>query len=99
MDEENQGKDQNWKTPKAITEMPELMPWESSYVEAFYKLSSSRQSGMGLGAIPYSEITNYCDFWNESDPELFIYIIQKSDNAYLEEYNRQQEAKNPKKGK
>lgn len=99
MDEENQGVDPNWKTPKAILDMPEMMPWEKPYVQAFYTLTSSRQSGMGLGAIPYSEMTNYCQFWDVADPELFIHIMQKCDNAYLEEYNRQQEAKNPKKGK
>jgi len=96
MDDENQGKP-GWETPTALKEMPEIAAWEHKYVQAFYALTNSRQSGMGLGAIPYSELTNYCDFWHEPDPELFIYVLQQADSAYMDEYNKQQEAKNPKK--
>lgn len=95
MHEENAGKP-DWETPTAIKEMPELEMWEAPYVKAFYMLSGSRQSGMGVGAILLSEILAYCDFFNEPEPELFLYIIQRMDSAFLEEYNRQQDAK-PKK--
>ena len=96
MDEENSGKP-GWETPTAIKEMPELMSWEAPYVTAFYTITSSRQSGMGVGPIPLSEILAYCQFFEVVEPELFLYIMQKCDNAYLIEYNAKQEAKNPKK--
>jgi hypothetical protein len=76
---------------------PDITMFESEYVNAFFTLTSSRQSGMGLGPIPLSEILAYCDFFEPEDPELLIHIIQRVDSAYLEEYNKEQERKNPKK--
>lgn len=68
----------------AITERPELIFSDEYYLTAFFKLSGSRQNGMGIGAIPLSEIINYCEFLEDDDPETFIDIIQHCDNTYME---------------
>ena len=81
---------------KPELEAPELEMWEVEYVEAFYRLTSSRATGFGIGAIPLSEITNYVEkpYFSITDPEAFIYVIQAADNAYISEHNKAQEAKN-----
>lgn len=57
------------------------------YLEVFSMLSSSRSVGMGVGAIPFSEIVCYVKNFGsiEDDDKDFIYIIQAIDNAYLKE--------------
>lgn len=66
------------------------------YLKDFYTLSSSRQSGMGLGAIPVSEILKFCEHFNIPDSDDFLYVIQKIDNAYLEFHREKQEQDKPK---
>lgn len=94
-DEKNQGKP-DWKTPSAITDRPELEFHEELYLKDFYTLSSSRQSGMGLGAIPVSEILKFCEHFEIPDSDDFLYVIQKIDNAYLEFHRDKQEQEKPK---
>ena len=72
-------------------EEPELESWEVEYVECFYMLNSSRASGMGVGAIPLSEILGYCSFFGVEEPRDFIKVIHAADNAYLNEYNKSKE--------
>lgn len=68
--------------------MPEINEiFDRPYVEAFEILSSSRQSGMGVGAIPLSEITNLYDRIQLGEEEDFIYIIQSADKALLKAYH------------
>lgn len=45
----------------ALADAPELYPDALPYWAAFIALSSSRQIGMGLGGIPYTEVTGYLD--------------------------------------
>lgn len=47
---------------------------------------------MGLGPIPFSEISNYCEFFSEEDPAMFIYVINRADQAYLQEQNKSGES-------
>lgn len=90
------------ENPDAFADVPDVDPpeithFESEYVSAFFMLTGSRQSGMGLGSIPLSEILKYCEFFEPEDPELLVHVIQRVDSAYLKEYNEEQERKNPKK--
>ena len=81
---------------KPEIDAPELELWEFGYVEAFYRLSPSRAIGFGgIGHIPLSEITNYADkpYFCIIDPEIFVYVIQAADNAYMDEHNKAQESK------
>lgn len=76
--------------PKALTSRPELEVWEATYIQDFYRLSSSRQQGMNVGAIPVSEILAYCEFFDIPEAEDFLYIIQSMDNAYMEKVAEKQ---------
>ncbi len=80
--------DPKYMVPKALTSLPDIHPLlDLPYVEAFYMLDSSRQAGMGLGAIPLSEITNLHDRIQLGELKEFITIIQAADMAYLKAYN------------
>jgi len=61
--------------------------FDQPYVDAYNMLSSSRQSGMGMGSIPLSEITNLYDRIQLGEEEDFISIIQIADNALLKAYS------------
>lgn len=80
-------------TPNAcVRDRPRLGMLESYYLGVFSELSPSRQIGMGaVGAIVYSEITNYCCFHNVLDPDFLIEVIQRVDAAYLGIVNKTQE--------
>lgn len=85
--------------PKFMEEKPELDTWTIYYLDAFYTLTNSRQTGMGLGNIPLSEITNYCDFFRVKDSDMFIKIIQSADRAFLRAYNEKKERDDANKRK
>lgn len=72
-------------------EAPELSANGYYYLNAFYRLNSSRSVGMGVGAIPLSEITNYCVYFEEDEPFIFIEIIQGIDSKYLSLRNKKDE--------
>lgn len=96
-DEAKSKSDPTWKTPSAIKDRPELEEYQSWYVEDFYRLTGSRQSGMGVGAVPVSEILIYGEKLGVGDLEEFLEVMQALDNAYLDEYNQKQQRENPKK--
>lgn len=80
--------DPTWETPKAVSSLPDIDPiFDQPYVDAFYMLDSSRPMGMGLGAIPLSEITNLYDRIQLGEEEEFMAIIQGADMAYLKAYH------------
>ena len=85
--------DDKWLSANTVTDEPELESWEVEYVEYFYLLSSSRASGMGVGAIPLSEILMCCDFFGITPAEDFIRIMQTADSAYLEEHRTAEDAR------
>ena len=77
----------NIDSQPAVVEMPEVNKWvELPYIDAFYILTGSRQSGMGLGRIPLSEILYYYEHFPIGRKMDFIYIIQYTDNMYLKAY-------------
>lgn len=60
------------------------------YLDAFFTLNPSRQSGMGIGYIPFTEIASYANNIGhiEEDVQDFVFVIQAMDSAYVEEVNR-----------
>lgn len=58
------------------------------YLEAFNRLSYSRQMGMGLGAIPVGEILFYANNMGIEDKEEFLIVMQACDNVFLEHHNK-----------
>ncbi len=77
----------------ALTEKPNLSFGDEFYLNSFFRLSSSRSVGMGVGNIPLSEIILYCDWIEESEPEVFVEIIQFMDSVYLDLQNKKNESK------
>jgi hypothetical protein len=72
---------------------PELVEIEVSYLvmylwESFLELNSTRQSGMGVNAISYSEIKAYCELTQTRFSPYEIKVIKMLDRAFLEHYNK-----------
>ena len=80
----------------ALLERPELIYIDEYYLKAFFRLSSSRQVGMGTGPIPLSEIILYCEWLEDQDTEEFIEVITHMDATYLEVKAEQDAAKSKK---
>lgn len=91
--------------PTALLTRPELDVIDISYLEAYYTLTGSRQTGMSVGAIPLSEIEAYVRLlgvpnWFETDDmniKAFVEVITKVDNSFLVEHHKEQEAQAKKK--
>lgn len=77
----------NFEEEPAVTSMPELDNlFELPYVEAFYRISSSRPINYGPGRIPTSEVLKYYEHFPLEDKESFLTIIQAADEAYVQAY-------------
>jgi hypothetical protein len=59
--------------------------------EWFLDLNSTRQSGMGMNAISYSEIKSWCELVGVSLSPYEIRVIKLLDRVYLEHYNSKQD--------
>lgn len=64
------------------------MPGDLQWVmDAFYRLSASRQVGMSVGPIPFEAVDAYADRYgirDGDDFETFHTLLRAADNAYLE---------------
>lgn len=58
------------------------------WYEAFWRLSTERQIGMGIGPIPASEIDRHVAGWDCEDAEVFEFCIRRMDEAYLMHQNK-----------
>ena len=88
--------------PQSYLDRPELNILEIGYWQAFNELSSSRQSGMGLGFIPYSEISAYLDEHHILDYEErfeWRYLITAIDTEFITIKNAEHERKTKVKNK
>lgn len=59
---------------------------ESHYMKVFTDLSRSRPSGMGISAIPISEVKSYCEYYGITDMNEradLLYIIQQMDEEFM----------------
>ncbi|MCG7598885.1 hypothetical protein MHM84_03740 [Halomonas sp. McH1-25] len=78
--------EQRGYAPQALLDRPELDLTERWYMQAFSALSPSRQSGMGVGGIPVSEIKAYAEFVDiVTEPDEFLAVIRAMDAVWLEE--------------
>lgn len=72
--------------PQALLDRPELDMTERWYMQAFATLSPSRQSGMGVGGIPLSEVRAYLDLFDTPvEVDEFVAVIRAMDACWLEE--------------
>jgi len=76
--------------PDKIANAPELLPGLELYYLAFMELTDSRQIGMGLGAIPWKVVHDYCEAYGLSDEqtEEMHHHMKEMDAAYLEHHRR-----------
>jgi len=48
------------------------------------ELSTARQSGMGIGPIPFTAIVEYFKIYELEDFDEFAYIIRRLDNVFMD---------------
>jgi hypothetical protein len=71
---------------KALKDEPVLNYAESHYMRVFTDLSRSRPVGMGVSAIPISEIKAYCEMFGITDLNEradLLFIIQQMDEEFM----------------
>lgn len=78
---------------------PPVLPLHLAWVrDAFYKLSTCRQSGFGLSPIPWTAVIRYSEYMELDDDETdrFDYLIGKLDDAVLRYYEEKNKPKDKK---
>ena len=90
--------------PKTIADAPVLEDaYQVNIHAAFWKLSTCRSIGMGVGAIPWDSIDRWAIRHGYSDDEIeyetFVYLIQQLDEEFLEYQNAKAERERGKHGK
>jgi hypothetical protein len=70
--------------PPALQNQPQLWAENQTLLEAFYRLNSTRQSGMnGAFAISISEINAYCQMFEIEECAEFFNAISACDDVYF----------------
>jgi hypothetical protein len=86
------------KAPEWFESVPELLPNESYYLEAFWALTTDRQAGMSTGPIPWSSVQRYGEAkgLDSANIEALHMIVRAMDNTFLgfvqDEQERQRKA-------
>lgn len=72
--------------PKRIENAPELENGLELFIQAFFELNTSRNTGFDYGPIPWIVISDYCDRLEIDDEqrEDVFYHIRALDSVYLE---------------
>lgn len=65
---------------------PHLDPGDASYLTAFWRLSSCRAIGMGLGQIPWRDIVAYAMHhgYDQERTDVLVTVIGEMDAGFLE---------------
>lgn len=95
--------------PERILNAPQLLRGLALYYNAFQDLSTSRQTGFGVGSIPWQAINDYCltyEVDGEQREDMFFFIA-RLDATYQEHVKKEQNlssgqqsaARTPKKGR
>ena len=90
---ERAAKDPNTKLPSALETLPTLTTETAYYYDVFTKLRRCWQPAMGHEPIPMSEITGYCEFLDDDDPEMFVEVITGADAVYMNYARKKAETK------
>ena len=85
--------------PDQLKNAPVLMDGQEFYWNAFWRLSSDRPVGMGLGPIPFSSVVMYASLYDMDHEGLteLAHIMQGMDNAFLK-YQQEKSDKEKKRG-
>jgi hypothetical protein len=73
--------------PEAL-EPPELLDGFGGWYEDFWRLSTERQIGFGIGPIPASAIDRHVSGWRYDDAEMFEFCIREMDGVYMRRQNK-----------
>jgi hypothetical protein len=81
-------KRQTGLTPKELEsiDMPHLIEYLWSY---FLELNNTRQSGMGVSSITYSEISAWCYLCDITLSPFEVKVIKLLDSVFVEHYNKE----------
>lgn len=74
-------------TPPEL-EYPDINPIINYVWEWFLELNSTRQSGMGVSGITYTEIKAWCELTGNQPSPYEIKIIKSLDRLFIEHYNK-----------
>ena len=84
------------RTPKELEDLVELPECMQEYWMWFIKLSNKRPSGMGISAIPYSEMLAFFELMGIT-PEIYeIEVLEAFDRIAMNHYQKQQEKQQTK---
>ena len=72
--------------PEAL-EPPDILDGYGGWHEDFWRLSTERQIGMGLGPIPASAIDKHTAGWDSEDAAVFEFCIRQMDDVYMKLQN------------
>jgi hypothetical protein len=92
-DKENflRGIEERGEVVPALLNKPELDEFLVPYWMAFQALSPSRRIGMGIGAIPLSEIESYIRIYgieDQEERENLVYLTGEMDRVFIEYCNK-----------
>lgn len=65
------------------------------WYDDFWRLSTERQIGMGVGPIPQSAIDRHVAGWSDEDADMFEFCIREMDGVYLMRANKSEESPTP----
>lgn len=84
------------RTPKELENLVELPSNMQEYWLWFIRLSNRRPSGMGVSAIPYSEMLAFFELIGVVADPIDIEIIEMFDRVAMKHYQKQQEKEQAK---
>lgn len=78
--------------PDRIANAPELIEGLELYFQAFLDLDGERDTGMGIGSIPWSKVKEYANFYDFDDEQTedLFFFIKRMDSAYIKRQNAKQ---------
>lgn len=85
--------------PKWAVDAPQLHAGLEFPFGAFFDLTGDRQSGMGVGPIPYMVLRSYGEAQGLEDEDLeeFIYLLREMDREFLS-YNQEVQERRRQRG-
>ena len=78
------------RTPKELEDLVELPDCMREYWIWFIRLSNRRPSGMGISAIPYSEMLAFFELMGIVPDPVEIEVIEAFDKIAMQHYQKQQ---------
>ena len=81
------------RVPKELEDLVELPDCMREYWIWFIRLSNRRPSGMGISAIPYSEMLAFFELIGVIPDPIEIEVIEMFDSVAMKHYQKKEQAK------